>query len=306
VLRFISRRLAQAILTLLLVSLAVFMLARMSGSPVELFIGDHATAEDIAAMTSALGLDRPLPIQYLHFIGDMLQGNFGKSVFSQQPTLAMVMERMPATLQLALAGMAIGLAIALPLGVVAAYRRGSVADTLARSLAVLGQATPIFWSGLMLILVFGVWFRLLPAGGSGDLRHLVLPAVTLGFYNAAGIMRITRSSMLEVLDTEYVKALRAKGVSEFSVIWRHALKNAALPIVTFAATLLLAMVSGTIVTETVFAWPGVGRLVMQAVLERDFPMVQTVVMLLAALYIVGNLLVDILYAYLNPKIRFGD
>lgn len=302
-LRFAAGRAGQALFALFVVSVAVFFLARLSGSPVDLFLGDFSTEEDRVRLEAALGVDESLLHQYRVFVTDLIHGDFGTSLSTRRPALDLVLERLPATLQLGGVAFLFSICLAIPLGVIAATRRGTRIDALVRSMAILGQAMPIFVSGLIAILIFGVWWPILPAGGSGSLLHLLLPAVTLGFYNAAGLMRITRSSMLEVLDTEYVKLLRAKGVPERRIVWRHALKNAAIPITTFATILLVTLVSGTIVAETVFAWPGVGRLVLQGVLTRDYPVVQTIVMMLAALYIVANLVADILYAVLNPKVR---
>ncbi len=302
--RFILSRFVQAVICLIFVSVVVFFLARMSGSPLDVYMSDYSTPEDRQAMAVSMGLDKPIPVQYLIFVRNAVQGDFGRSTRGNRPALAMVLERFPATFQLG--GVAIGLSIllALPVGVLSATRRGTSIDTAARMFAVGGQATPIFWFGLVLMLVFAVWLGVLPSGGSSGPKSLILPAVAMGWYNVAGIMRITRSSMLDVLDTEYIKLLRAKGLPEWQVIWKHALKNAAIPILTFSVILFVMMLAGAVITETVFSWPGVGRLVIQSVNYRDYPVVQTVVILLSTMYILANLAVDILYAYLNPKIRY--
>jgi len=303
VLRFVLERIAQAIVCLLVVSAIVFLLTRLTGDPVVLMLGDGSTEQDRLNLQKDMGLDQPLPVQYLAYLSKAVRGDFGQSIRTKRPALELVLERLPATLQLGLVSMAISLVLALLLGVNSAVHRGTALDHVGRLIAVLGQSLPSFWLGLILILVFAVWLRLLPTGGSGELRHLILPAVTLGWYNVAVIMRLTRSSMLDVLGAEYIKLARAKGLSESAVIWKHAFRNAALPVVTFSSIVLVVMLGGAVVTESVFAWPGVGRLLMEAITWRDFPLVQTGVMLMSALYVGVNLLVDLLYGYLNPRIR---
>lgn len=302
--RYILGRLVQAVLCLLFVSVVVFFLSRLSGSPLDVYLGPSATERDRVILAEALGLDKPLYVQYWFFLKDAVRGDFGQSITFQTPALKVVLERFPATLQLGAVAIGMSLVVALPAGVLSATRRGSRVDAIARGFAVFGQAMPIFWFGLLLMLVFAVWLGVLPSGGAGSPKHLVLPAVAMGLYNTAGMMRITRSSMLDVLDSEYIKLLRAKGLPEWQVIWKHALKNAAIPILTFSVILFVMMLGGTIITETIFAWPGVGRLVIQAVYWRDYTVVQTVVVILATMYIMANLIVDILYAYVNPKIRY--
>jgi peptide/nickel transport system permease protein len=289
----------------LAVSVIVFLLGRLSGDPLDLLLPIDATEEDRAILSEHLGLDKPLPVQWGIFIENALQGDFGRSVRTGRPTMDMVAERFPATLQLSLAAILISLVISLPIGVYSAVRRGGFLDFVARMMAVLGQSVPSFWLGIMLIYLFAVTLGWLPSAGRDGLSHLALPAITLGWGISAGIMRLTRSSMLEVLDTDYVKLARIKGIPEFKVIWKHAFKNAALPVLTYSAMIFVVILGGTVVTETVFAWPGVGRLVVESAVSRDFPVVQTVVMLLCGLFIIANLAVDILYSYLNPKIRYG-
>jgi peptide/nickel transport system permease protein len=235
-----------------------------------------------------------------------VQGDFGKSVRFRRPAMDLILERYGATLELGGLAVLIVILIALPVGVYAAVRRGTPLDYVARAFAALGQAVPPFWLGLLLVLVFGVLLRWLPTSGRGTPLHVLLPGLTLGWFAVAGLMRLTRSAMLDVLGSEYVKLARIKGLPERTVIWKHAFKNAALPVVTFAALLFVALLNGSIIVETVFGWPGLGLLVIEAVDSRDYPIVQAVVMCLSAMYIGVNLVVDVLYAYLNPKIRYGS
>jgi len=303
--RYILMRLGQAILSILAVSVIVFLLARLSGDPLDLLMSIDSTPEQRAATSAHLGLDKPLPVQYGIFLGHALKGDFGTSIRTGRPTVDLIWERLPATLQLAAVAMLIALVISVPIGVYSAKRRGGFFDFVARMLAVLGQSMPSFWLGILLIYLFAVTLGWLPVAGRDGVSHLILPAVALGWGISAGIMRLTRSSMLEVLDTDYVKLARIKGVSEQKVIWKHAFKNAALPVLTYSAMIFVFILGSAVVIETVFAWPGVGRMVVEAVTTRDFPIVQTVVMLLCALFIFTNLIVDILYGYLNPKIRYS-
>jgi peptide/nickel transport system permease protein len=245
-------------------------------------------------------------VQYWTFISHAVQGDFGKSVRFRRPAMDLILERYGATLELGGLAVLIVIAVALPVGVYAAVRRNSGLDYVARAFAALGQAVPPFWLGLLLVLVFGVMLRLLPTSGRGTPLHVLLPGITLGWFAVAGLMRLTRSSMLDVLGSEYVKLARIKGLPERTVIWKHAFKNAALPVVTFAALLFVALLNGSIIVETVFGWPGLGLLVIEAVDSRDYPIVQAVVMCLSAMYIGVNLVVDVLYAYLNPRIRYSS
>ena len=265
-----------------------------------------ASQADIARMRAYLGLDQPWTVQYARFAAHALRGDFGQSVRFRRPALDLILERYGATLELGGLAVLIVIGIALPVGVYSAVRRNTALDYAARTFAALGQAVPPFWLGLLLVLIFGVMLHLLPTSGRGTPLHVLLPGITLGWFAVAGLMRLTRSSMLDVLGTEYVKLARIKGLPERQVIWRHAFKNAALPVITFGALLFVTLLNGSIITETVFAWPGLGLLVIEAVDSRDYPIVQAVVMCLSAMYIGVNLLVDILYAYLNPKIRYSS
>jgi len=303
--RYILSRVIQAIISILAVTIIIFLLSRLAGDPLDLLLDITATYEDRARLSEQLGLDKPLVQQYGVFMYNLIQGDLGKSVVNKQPVIDLLVQRAIATFQLGAVAIGICLAIAVPIGVFSAVRRGTFLDRLFRVIAVSGQSIPVFWLGLMLMLLFGVILGILPTSGSGGPLHLILPAITLGWYVAAGIMRLTRTSMLEVLGTDYILLARTKGVSEAAVIWKHGFKNAALPILTFSVLLFVMMLGGAVVTETVFAWPGLGRAVIQAVRWRDYPVIQGVVILLSVLYIFANLMVDILYGYLNPKIRYG-
>jgi peptide/nickel transport system permease protein len=303
--RYIIGRAVQSVVSLFVVSLVVFTLVRLSGDPIQIMAPAEATQADIELIRASLGLDRPWAVQYWSFLTRSLQGDFGKSVRFRRPAMELIAERYPATLELGGLAVLIVIVVALPVGVYAAVRRGTPLDYVARGFAALGQAVPPFWLGLVLVLVFGVLLRLLPTSGRGTPLHVLLPGITLGWFAVAGLMRLTRSAMLDVLGSEYVKLARIKGLAERQVIWKHAFKNAALPVVTFAALLFVALLNGSIIVETVFGWPGLGLLVIEAVDSRDYPIVQAVVLCLSAMYIGVNLLVDVLYAYLNPKIRYS-
>jgi ABC-type dipeptide/oligopeptide/nickel transport system permease component len=289
------------------VALGVVTLAfgalRLSGDPAATMLPGEASVEELAALRHALGLDQPILTQYGRFLSSAAQGDFGLSFRHQQPALGLVLERLPATLELALASLALAVAVAIPLGILAALYRGRAADILAMAFAVVGQATPFFWMGVMLILIVSVELRWLPTSGRGGLDHLILPAVTLGTHLAASLARLTRTSMLEVMGENYLNTARAKGLSERSVIWAHALKNASIPITTLIGVQFGTLLGGSIVTEMIFAWPGVGRLAVQSIFARDYPVVQASVFVLALSFVVINLAVDLLYGWLDPRIR---
>jgi peptide/nickel transport system permease protein len=303
--RYIVSRLLQSIVSLVVVSMVVFALVRLSGDPIRIMAPPEASEADIAKIRAYLGLDQPWTVQYVRFVGRALHGDFGQSVRFRRPAMELIAERYTATLELGGLAILVVIAVALPVGVYAAVRRGRPLDYAARAFAALGQAVPPFWLGLLLVLVFGVLLGVLPTSGRGTPLHVILPGITLGWFAVAGLMRLTRSAMLDVLGSEFVKLARIKGLPERQVIWKHAFKNAALPIVTFAALLFVALLNGSIITETVFSWPGLGLLVIEAVDSRDYPIVQAVVLCLSAMYIGVNLVVDVLYAYLNPKIRYS-
>ena len=303
--RFIVGRVLQSLLSLFVVSLVVFYAARLTGDPTVLMLSEMATQEDAAQLRAHLGLDKPITTQYALFLKQAAQGDLGESTRYRRPVTDVLVARFPASLQLGCVAIVISILIALPIGVYSAVHRGTAFDFVGRLFAVLGQSLPLFWLGLILILIFAVWFGWLPAAGRGGPANFILPAVTMGWATTPAIMRLTRSAMLEVLESEYVKLARIKGLPEWKVVWKHALKNALLPVVTFSVLLFAEMIAGAIVTETVFAWPGVGQLLISSVNARDFPMVQATVLLLASLFVLGNFAVDVLYAWLNPKIRYG-
>jgi peptide/nickel transport system permease protein len=293
----------RAVVSIFVASLIVFLLVRASGDPVAVLSGGKVRQEDMARLRAAYGLDRPLIEQYWVFISHVAQGDFGQSLYYKRPALDLVLERFPATIQLVGLSLLLSLLVAIPLGVYSAVYHGGWLDGVARLFAALGQAVPSFWLGLMLILVFGVYLRVLPTGGSSTPTHIILPAVTIVWAISVGLMRLTRSSMLDVLGSEYIKLARIKGLPEYQVIWKHALKNAVLPVLTFSAILAINMINGAVVVETVFSWRGVGSLAVEAVHNRDFPVVQTVVIILSAAYAVSSLTVDILHGYVDPKVR---
>ena len=302
---YILRRAVRGVFTLWLVVTIVFRALRLSGDPTTLLLSDSATAEDIAALREKLGLNQPLPVQYTTFFSKVLfEGDLGQSILRRQPAAEVVSERISATLTLALAAFAISMAVGLPAGIISAVRRNSVLDRLAMLGALLGQVTPGFFLGTILVLVVGLWLRWLPTSGNATPWHLILPALTLSAYGAASMARISRSALLEVTRKEYMRTAYAKGLPERAAILRHALRNAAIPIVTVMGIQLGHLLSGAVATEVVFAWPGVGRLAVTSIFQRDYPVVQAVVLMVAALYVLLNLTVDVLYAWIDPKIRY--
>jgi ABC-type dipeptide/oligopeptide/nickel transport system permease component len=300
---FIARRLLQGLAVLVLVATAIFFLGRLTGNPADLMLPEDATAEDRQRLIEALGLDGSLFTQYVAFISGALKGDLGTSLRMRQPAVDIFLSRLPNTLALIPWALLLAMMVGIPLGVVAAINRGRLLDRAAGTVAVLGIAMPGFWLGIVLIFLFSVELGWLPSGRMGGPEHYVLPVITLGAFLTAGFMRLTRSSMLEVLDSEYVKLARIKGLSERVVIWKHCLRNALIPVLTLWGVFVGNLITGAIVTETVFAWPGVGRLTYEAVIYRDFPLLQAVIILKAILILCINLCVDILYAYVDPRIR---
>ena len=284
------------------VTLVTFAILHASGDPVALIMPEAPEA-DRAALRQALGLHDPLAVQFARFVGRALTGDFGASFFHRVPAFGLVMERMPTTLLLTALSMTLALAIALPVGVYSAVRRGRAVDQLATGTVFLGQSMPVFWTGIMLILLFSVQWRMLPVSGWSSWASVVLPTATLSTFTAPLLLRIVRSSMLDVIGLDYVRTARAKGVSEWVVIGRHALKNAALPLVTVTGLQFGLLLGGAVITETVFAIPGVGRLIVGAIRQLDFPVVQAGVFLLAMIVVTVNFAIDLLYVYLNPQIR---
>jgi peptide/nickel transport system permease protein len=300
---YLLRRFLQSVLVLLGVSFVVFAILFLTGDPALVLLPPDATIEDIAKFREQMGFNDPFFVQYGRFLSGALRGNFGQSIRHGEPAFDLVMERMPATFELAGAALVLALCLAIPAGIISAVRRNSVLDYVSTVVALLGQSMPTFWLGIMLILFFSVQLNALPSSGRGGFEHIVLPAVTLGLFTTARITRLTRSGMLEVLNQDYIRTARAKGVANPPVVWKHALKNAAIPIVTIVGIELGTLLGGSVITETIFAWPGVGRLSVQAIYNRDYPVVQAAVFTLAATFVLVNLVVDLVYTYLDPRIR---
>ena len=303
--KYMLRRFFHSVLALLAISMLIFLMSRLTGDPTMLMLPDDASQEDIAQLRHPMGLDRPLPVQYWAFIRKAVQGDFGRSIKGQMPVSDLLKERLPHSIKLGAVALGFAVLLAFPLGVVAAVKKGTAIDTTANIVAVLGQSLPQFWVGIVLIQIFAVRLRWLPVAGVGSFWHYVLPAFTLGWFVVAGMMRLLRSSMLDIMGSEFVKLARIKGLPEGTVIWKHALRNALIPVLTFGAIYLAILVTGAILVETVFAWPGIGQLIYQGIVFRDFPVVQAVVLLTAGIVIAVNLLVDIIYAYVDPRIRYG-
>jgi peptide/nickel transport system permease protein len=297
------RRLAQTVFVLLGVSVLSFGTLFLSGDPTMLMASETWNQQQIENFRHQMGFDRPWLVQYLDFLGKAVHGDFGVSLRQQQPTINLVAERIPATLQLAAAAMAIAVCVGVPVGIAAATRKGTIWDNLLMLAGLLGQSLPVFWLGLLLTMLFAVGLGWFPVAGTGGPEHLVLPSVTLGLFSTAYIARMTRSSMLEVLGRDYVRTARAKGLRNTVVIRAHALRNALIPLVTVVGLQFGALLGGAVITESIFAWPGVGRLTIQAIQTKDLPLVQACVLLLALIFVMGNLVVDLLYAYLDPRIR---
>lgn len=297
-------RLLEACVALLLMSLVVFLLSRVTGDPVALLLSDSATEEDRQAMIRELQLDRSLWQQYASFIGNAVQGDFGRSVTAgREDALELVLSRLPASISLAAVALGFTLSLGILMGVLAAVTRGTVIDIGVRLIALIGQSVPSFWLGIMLIYLVSVHWGLLPTSGFGGWQHYVLPAATLGLFTLAAVTRLVRASMLDALNADYVKLARIKGLSELAVVFRHALSNSLIPVVTFMGTFFATMITGAVVVETVFAWPGIGRLAYESILSRDFPVIQTVVLVITALFILANLVVDLLYLAIDPRMR---
>ena len=308
-LAYVLHRLVGTVPVLLGVTLVVFAMTWLTpGDPVVALLGESAqgiTGAARDALRRELGLDRPWPVQYLEYVRGLAQGDLGMSVRSRRPVMREVLDRLPATAELALAGLAIAVVVGVSLGVAAALRKRTWVDALAIAVALVGVSVPVFWSGFLLMLVFSLELGWLPASGRGTLRHLVLPALTVGIASAAFIARITRGAVLETLGQDYVRTARAKGVVERVVVVRHALRNALLPIVTVIGLQLGSLLGGAVLTETVFAWPGVGRMLVDAILARDLPLVQGSVLVVSLIFILINLVVDLSYAAINPRVRYG-
>jgi peptide/nickel transport system permease protein len=301
--QFVTRRLGYSLLSLLLLSLTIFFFVRVTGDPAALLVEPGASEDDIAEIHRKFGLDQPLWVQYGLFMLSLLRGDFGQSFYYQTPVLGLYLDRLPNSLLLALVAMGFSLLVGIPSGILAAVRVGRFWDSAGKLFALLGLSLPSFFVGLVLILVFSVYLGWLPSSGSGGVLHIVMPAFALGWYFAAAHMRLTRSSMLEVLGSEYIKLARIKGLPESLVIAKHAFKNALIPVLTLAGINLVLMINVAVVVETVFAWPGVGRLLYEGISFRDFPVVQGVVIMSGTMIVVVNLLVDLVYGVIDPRIR---
>ena len=303
--RYILRRFLQSLVVLFVLALVVFALARVTGNPADLLLPEDATRDDREHLLRALGLDRPVHEQLGRFLSGALRGDLGQSIRYRKPAVEVFFDRLPNTLTLVPLALALAVVVAIPLGLLAALHRGKLIDRAAGAIAVLGIATPSFWLGIVLIYVFSITLGWLPSARMGGPTHYILPTITLAAFLVAGLMRLVRSSVLEVLDAEFVKLARIKGLSRAVVLWKHCLGNALIPVVTLFGVFFALLVTGAIVTETVFAWPGVGRLTYEAVIFRDYPLLQAVILLKAIIVLSVNLGVDILYAYLDPRVRYS-
>jgi len=302
--KYIFKRLIQAVVCLILITIIVFAMTHLSGDPVMLMVPPEATPDEIEAMRVALGLREPIYVQYWRFISRAVVGDFGKSLRWNSYCIDIFIDRFPATVLLATTSMIFSVVLGIPIGIISAVKNGRWFDTMGKAFALLGQALPPFWLGIMLMMFFAVRIRILPTSGMGTWHHLVLPTVTLGWVFMASLTRMTRSAMLDVLDAEYIKMARTLGVPASMVIWKQALKNAFIPILTIGALNFIILLNGTVIIELVFNWPGVGRLVVDSIFARDFPVVQMCVLIAASLFVFTNLFVDILYAYIDPRIRY--
>ena len=303
--RFLVRRFFISIITLFVVSVVIFAMSRAAGDPRHVFLDDYSTQEDWDRLTVSLGLDKPYYQQYGIFLSGALRGDLGTSITEKRPVTEIMFERLPATMHLAMVAFGFSILLGVPLGVLSAVRRGTPMDAAGKLIALVGQSAPNFWLGIMLMFFFAVKLDLVPPYGRQTALSIVLPAITLGWYYVAANLRLIRSAMLDALDSEFVKLARAKGVTPAGVIWKHALRNALVPALTFAGVTLGALVTGSLVVETVFAWPGLGQLAIQALFSSDYPLLQGVVMMFTILYVLSALLVDILYAYIDPRIRYA-
>ncbi|MCY4624971.1 MAG: ABC transporter permease [Chloroflexi bacterium] len=304
--RYIIIRLIQSVFTLIGVSIIVFSLARLSGNPLDVLLPDEADDETFIRISELWGLNDPWYVQYFTFVKNASRGEFGPSFKWQGRTaMELVILHLPATLQLASISIGVSVLLAVPIGVMSAVKKGTMLDTIGKLIALLGQSLPSFWLAIVLIWIFAVQLGWFPTSGRGGFSNMVLPAVALGWFSVASFMRLTRSSMLNVLDSEYIKLARIKGLPEWKVVWKHGLKNAAIPPLTVFGAIVVGQMTGSVTIETVFAWPGVGLLALQAVNARDYQVIQAVTMFISVLFIGMNLLIDILYAYIDPRIRFN-
>ena len=303
--RFLLRRFLISIVTVLVVSVMIFGMSRAVGDPRVLLLDDYSTKDDWDRLGRELGLDKPYYEQYGIFVKEALKGEFGESIQQGRPAMHIILERLPATIQLGVAAFVLSLIVGVPLGILSAVKRGSLLDQFSRIIALIGQSAPPFWLGIMLMFFFAVQLDWLPPFGREGPKSVILPAITLGWFYAAANLRLIRSAMLDVLDSEYIKLARAKGVSSRSIIMKHAFRNALIPPLTFAGVTLGALVTGSLVTETVFAWPGLGKLAVDSLFGLDYPLLQGVVIIFTLMYVGASFLVDVLYAYIDPRIRYN-
>ena len=302
--RFLVRRVLVALVTLLVVSIIIFVMARISGDPRTSLLAETASQEQWEAVGHKLGVDKSWPEQYWLFLKDLVRGDFGESISRREPVMNIIADRLPATLYLGLTAFAFSILVGVPLGVLSAVKRGTIIDRFAKVLALIGQSVPPFWLGIMCIFFFAVKLDWVPPSGRQGWNSIILPAFTLGWFFVAANMRLVRSAMLDVLDSEYIKLARAKGVRQRSIVWKHAFRNAMIPPLTLAGVTLGSLVTGALVAEVVFAWPGLGQLAIQALWAFDYPLLQGVVMIFTLMYMTSALLVDIAYAYIDPRIKY--
>ncbi|MGQ9646514.1 MAG: ABC transporter permease [Thermodesulfobacteriota bacterium] len=303
---YLMRRFLHSIIIIFGISISVFIISRLTGDPVSIMVGPDTSREDRAAIRKELGLDQPLPVQYLLFLTGALQGNFGKSIRYEEPALRLVLQRIPATGRLIFFTLFWALVFSIPVGILSAIKRNSLFDLVGMTFTFLGQSIPSFWLGIMLIMTIGVHLRLLPISGYGDgaISHIIMPSLTLGAFEMASFARITRSSMLEVLNMDYVQTARAKGLSELMVVIKHSLRNALIPIVTILGLHIALLMGGAVITEQIFAYPGIGWLAVQSIYNRDFPVIQAIVMTVSVGIVTTNFLIDIIYTLIDPRIRY--
>jgi peptide/nickel transport system permease protein len=303
--RYALRRVVLGIITIIVVSMIIFIASRLSGDVTYLLLSEDATKEEVTRLRTKLGLDKPLPVQYFYFLKGAVRGDFGVSYrYTNRPAMEVILERLPATAELAFVAFSMSVIGGLLLGVLSATKRDTFLDTLGKTFALIGQAMPGFWLGVMAILVFSVKLGWLPTSGRGGIPHLIMPSVTLAWFSIASILRLTRSTMLDVLDSEYIKTARLKGNSEWIVIWKHALRNALIPVVAMSGIQLAQLLGGVVIAETIFSWPGLGSLILEGVFSRDYALVQAGVFLISVIFISCNLIVDLVYGIIDPRIRY--
>jgi peptide/nickel transport system permease protein len=303
---YLTKRLIHSIIIIIGISMVVFIISRMTGDPVSIMVDFTTPKEDRDIIRKELGLDKPIPIQYLIFIKNAVKGDFGTSIRYEEPALDLVFQRIPITLKLLVVTLVWSLIIAIPIGIISAIKRNSIFDLAGMAFTFVGQSIPSFWLGIMMIMVVGVHFRLLPISGfgNGELSYIIMPAITLGAFGMASFARITRSSMLEVMDSDYIQTARAKGLRETFVVIKHALRNALIPIVTILGLQIAGLLGGAVITEQIFAYPGVGWLAVQSIYNRDFPVIQAIVMIVSIGVVATNFIVDIVYTIIDPRIRY--